>query len=489
MVHGTPEKPWEAFQKALGAGGELRTLEGTGSVLVRNRIVGGRSCQKKRHPYQVVLLSPQKNIHCGGVLIDKFWVLTAAHCDTKSSIPIRMGDHSLKRKEGTEQCISSAQAFVHPSYNPTSHDSDIMLLKLQKPAHFTDYVQPVALPKHCPPPNTECIVSGWGSTSSPEGYFPDILQCGVVYTIANEECTKLYPKGITKNMLCAGVSRGGTDSCQGDSGGPLVCQEELQGIVSWGMQVCGRQGKPGVYTRCHMSWPCHVPHMPWLHHGLYVPYTGHVLHVLAVCAATLKHQDHVPGSKPHVCVPRASPRITSIRLGKHNLFARESGEQQKRVLKSVPHPDYNPTTKDNDIMLLKLVTPITVTTRVQPIPVASCPPQPGTSCVTSGWGATSSPQVSYPDVLQCVTVTIFSTDTCQQLYPGYITENMLCAGSLSGGRDSCQGDSGGPLVCNGTLQGIVSWGMEKCGQPRRPGVYTKICRFAQWIQDTMRDNQ
>ncbi|NWZ60446.1 KLK14 protein, partial [Haliaeetus albicilla] len=181
-------------------------------------------------------------------------------------------------------------------------------------------------------------------------------------------------------------------------------------------------------------------------------------------------------------------RITSTHLGKHNLYTREWGEVQKMVQKFVPHPNYNPTTKDNDIMLMKLLTPVTLTNRIQPIAVASCLPDPGTTCVTSGWGATTSPEVTYPDVLQCVNVTIFSTAECQRLYPGSITDNMLCAGSLQGGRDSCQGDSGGPLVCNRTLQGIVSWGMEKCGQPKRPGVYTKVCRYAQWIQKTMKDN-
>ncbi|KFP27412.1 Kallikrein-11, partial [Colius striatus] len=49
------------------------------------------------------------------------------------------------------------------------------------------------------------------------------------------------------------------------------------------------------------------------------------------------------------------------------------------------------------------------------------------------------------------------------------------------------GDSGGPLICNQALQGIVSWGMEICGQPKRPGVYTKVCRYAQWIQKIMKD--
>ncbi|XP_009977158.1 PREDICTED: kallikrein-11-like [Tauraco erythrolophus] len=85
-------------------------------------------------------------------------------------------------------------------------------------------------------------------------------------------------------------------------------------------------------------------------------------------------------------------RVTTIHLGKHSLYMREWGEAQKMVQKFMPHPGYDPTTKDNDIMMMKLLTPVVLTDRIQPIPVASCLPDPGTTCVTSGWGATTSPE-------------------------------------------------------------------------------------------------
>ncbi|XP_025023560.1 kallikrein-14-like [Python bivittatus] len=157
----------------------------------------------------------------------------------------RMGDHSLRADEGSEQCISSVQKFQHPAYNPTTHDNDLMQLQLCNSAIFNQYVRPIELATECAQPNTHCEVSGWGTIKKKRNGFP-CLQCATVYTTSNEDCKRAYPNSIT-DMLCAGVRGGGVDSCQGDSGGPLVCNNGLQGIVSWGMQLCAQPGKPGVY--------------------------------------------------------------------------------------------------------------------------------------------------------------------------------------------------------------------------------------------------
>ncbi|XP_017695414.1 PREDICTED: kallikrein-14-like, partial [Lepidothrix coronata] len=130
--------------------------------------------------------------------------------------------------------------------------------------------------------------------------------------------------------------------------------------------------------------------------------------------------------------------VTTVALGKHRLYGREAGEQRRVVAKRVPHPGYDASSKDNDIMMLKLLAPAALSERVRPIAVASCLPRPGTACVTSGWGATTSPEVTYPEVLQCVNVTLFSAAECRSFYPGSITANMICAGNIRGGQDSCQ---------------------------------------------------
>uniref|UniRef100_A0A8D2IUK5 Peptidase S1 domain-containing protein n=1 Tax=Varanus komodoensis TaxID=61221 RepID=A0A8D2IUK5_VARKO len=103
----------------------------------------------------------------------------------------------------------------------------------------------------------------------------------------------------------------------------------------------------------------------------------------------------------------------------------------------------------------------------------------------------------FPSVLQQVKVPLISQKACNTLYNNVTTshigkdlikDDMICAGFPEGGKDSCQGDSGGPLVCNlpegWTQAGIVSWGIG-CAQASRPGVYTLVPFYADWIQKTM----
>ncbi len=103
----------------------------------------------------------------------------------------------------------------------------------------------------------------------------------------------------------------------------------------------------------------------------------------------------------------------------------------------------------------------------------------------SGWGAIREGG-PISNTLRKVQIPMVSTAACNIFYgPGSITNQMVCAGYTTGGKDSCQGDSGGPLittVAGVPIQiGIVSWG-NGCALARYPGVYTRITSLYPWIK-------
>jgi len=156
------------------------------------------------------------------------------------------------------------------------------------------------------------------------------------------------------------------------------------------------------------------------------------------------------------------------------------------------HPDYDPTSVNNDIALLKLSSPVSNSTisliNLDDTAYLIAQQNPAT---VIGWGSTIAydpDQIvtpEYPDILREVEVPLNTDQQCSDSLGSIYTKQMICAGNIEeGGVDACQGDSGGPLMVErnyGWQQlGIVSWGAG-CASVGSPGVYTRVAVFDDWI--------
>ncbi|XP_054988687.1 granzyme B-like [Sorex araneus] len=222
-------------------------------------IIGGHEAKPHSRPYMAYLQyfkeKSYKLARCGGFLIRKDVVMTAAHCHG-SMMNVTLGAHNIKQKEETQQVIPVGEAIPHPKYDKKYFSNDIMLLKLKSKAKMTKNVKLLKLPRSRNKlrPGLVCSAAGWGRME-PTGKFSEKLQEVELEVQADEKCElrfKDYYKPDTQ--LCVGNPKTEKAIFKGDSGGPLVCKNVAQGIVSYGKKY---GLPPQVYTRISSF-------MPWI---------------------------------------------------------------------------------------------------------------------------------------------------------------------------------------------------------------------------------
>ncbi|XP_054737942.1 transmembrane protease serine 9-like [Anastrepha obliqua] len=493
------------------------------------RIVNGVDTTIAAHPYQVSLQLKSGSHFCGGSIVSSEFIVTAAHClqsYSASQIYVRLG--STYYNSGGE--LVSVKSFTyHPGYNSKTMVNDIAVIRLSSPVAESSNIKYIELAEETPATGTLAVVTGWGTKCYLTCIsLPTTLQEVEVDIVDEADCassTYKYGSQIQETMVCAyAVSK---DACQGDSGGPLVANSKLVGVVSWGYG-CARTGYPGVYSDVPSlrSWVESTMANSLVDDTLFYPTITMLRFIIIICALLSlafgaymsPHLDgRIVGGKAttieehpyqvslstklggHFCggslisenivVTAAhclqSFKASSIRIRAGSTNNKKGGELVK-VAAVKYHPNYNASTIENDVGILKLATAIQKTESVGYIELAQTSPATGISAVVTGWGTKCFAYCLIPPTtLQAVELEIVQRADCASntyKYGDLIKESMLCAYALK--KDSCQGDSGGPLVAEGKLVGIVSWGYA-CAKKGYPGVYSDVASLRGWILEAI----
>ena len=187
---------------------------------ISSRIVGGEIVAYRSWGWAVSIRNSYDIHICGGTILSKNYILTAAHCFRRvleESLPysVAMGTDSLLSTSGQIRIVS--EIYIHPRWNLTNKENDIAILRLNTSIYMNDInVAKICLPNviksqqiRYPKLYSSLVAIGWGVTSWDDFISPMYLRQVTLEAIDSIE-TKC--KNIIKNIdlqFCAAVKGGG----------------------------------------------------------------------------------------------------------------------------------------------------------------------------------------------------------------------------------------------------------------------------------------
>ena len=221
------------------------------------KVLGGKNAKA---PAWMVSILRNGDIHCGGTLIHKDWVITAAHCVDvfdKSELTVCVGKSKLSKCRGKDKSAIS-QVKYHQRFDRGNlrGGHDIAVLKLER-SFPNRNLSPLARRDDEPASGRKVRALGWGvSDYSKADATPNRLQRIDLPFLSNADCSPIWG-GLDQTLICIDT-RGEAGQiakksvCNGDSGGPIHFNGIQVGLTSFGsindQRQCTADG-PNVFTR------------------------------------------------------------------------------------------------------------------------------------------------------------------------------------------------------------------------------------------------
>lgn len=207
-----------------------------------NHIVGGTLAHRCEFPHIVFVYTTKDGKHfgCGGSIVDKNHIVTAAHCmaGNVEKVDVLLGSLD-KRTMPVWKTVSRFSKHKGFASLRTTVVNDVAVLTLSTPIRFTSCIKPIRMAAPGEKFVGDCTIAGWGRTGNTLPTSEVLLRADI--PIMDKAVCKKRLATIFDQHICGGGGMFfGKTTCKGDSGGPLMCtsandgQRVLAGIVSYG---------------------------------------------------------------------------------------------------------------------------------------------------------------------------------------------------------------------------------------------------------------